>query len=155
MGAVAGRDRGAGAEGPSGQNEQGRTCAHHRRRRRTGPFAGRARAGRIARSAARRNQAGLRPRPVYRGRARQPLWRRLTLGTAPIGGLRAELALPAGLNRRGCGCPTEFCPGPFPEAAQKRRVLLYCTMSRGAASRSSAAPPAEIRTAAGAISRPG
>ena len=55
-----------------------------------------ARAGRAPRTAARRDQAGLGARPVDRDRARASLYGGgLTLGTAPIGGLRAELVLPA------------------------------------------------------------
>ena len=54
-----------------------------------------ARAGGAARPPARRDQARLRARPLDRDRTRGALWRPLTLGTAPIGGLRAELVLPA------------------------------------------------------------
>ena len=60
-----------------------------------GLTAGRARAGRPPRSAARRDQAGLGARAVDRHRPGAALSRQPDLGAAPTGGLRAELVLPA------------------------------------------------------------
>ena len=56
------------ADRPAAERRQA-PRAHHRRRRRAGPFARRARAGVAARPTPRRDQAGLRPWPLDRGRA--------------------------------------------------------------------------------------
>jgi hypothetical protein len=91
-GRLAGLHRGAG--GAAGRRERAADAAHRRRRRRPGPVAPAARAG------ARRGQRLDETKPgsglglsivvdlaaLYGGS--------LTLGTAPIGGLRAELVLP-------------------------------------------------------------
>ena len=71
---LAGGDRGGARAARSGERAPG--AAHRGRRRRPRPVAVGARAGRAARQPARRDQAGLGPRAVDRGRTGRALWRR-------------------------------------------------------------------------------